>query len=80
MPRGIKQFKGSNIVTLTYDWYDEEGNYLSTALGHLPMNVGVYGLKLTQEDISDRNYEYYGVLYDVLNRVLKTEVVKHEKQ
>ena len=67
-------------MTLTYDWYDEEGNYLSTALGHLPMNVGVYGLKLTQEDISDRNYEYYGVLYDVLNRVLKTEVVKHEKQ
>lgn len=80
MPRGIKKFKGSNIVTLTYDWYDEEGNYLSTALGHLPMNVGVYGLKLTQEDISDRNYEYYGVLYDVLNRVLKTEVVKHEAQ
>ena len=66
--------------SFTLSDYDEEGNYLSTALGHLPMNVGMYGLEVTQEDISDRNYEYYGVLYDVLNRVLKTEVVKHEKQ
>ncbi|MBQ3322759.1 MAG: hypothetical protein IJH05_07960 [Firmicutes bacterium] len=80
MPRGIKQFKGSNIITLTYDWYDKEGNYLSTALGHLPINVGLYGLEVTQEDISDRDYEYYGVLHDVLNRTLKTEIIKHEKQ
>jgi hypothetical protein len=80
MPRGIKQFKGSNIITLTYDWYDKDGNYLSTALGHLPINVGLYGLEVTQEDISDRDYEYYGVLHDVLNRTLKTEIIKHEKQ
>ena len=78
MPRGIKQFKSSNVVTFRYDWYDKEGNYLSTALGHLPISVGVYGLKLSQRDISSEDYLYYGILRDVMNRTLKTEIVHHE--
>lgn len=78
MPRGVKQFKASNIVTFRYDWYDEDGNYLSTALGHLPINVGMYGLKLSLRDISSQEYEYYGILWDVLNRPLKTETL-HNK-
>lgn len=78
MPRGIKQFKSSNVVTFRYDWYDEEGNYLSTALGHLPINVGVYGLKLSQRDISAEEYTYYGILKDVMNRTLKTEILHHK--
>ena len=80
MPRGIKQFKTSNIVTFLYDWYDEEGNYLSTAMGHLPINVGMYGLEVTQKDISDQDYYYYGLLKDVLNGTIKTQTLHHEAQ
>ena len=78
MPRGIKQFKSSNVVTFRYDWYDEEGNYLSTALGHMPINVGLYGLKLSLRDISSKEYECYGILRDVLNRTMKTETIHHD--
>lgn len=78
MPRGIKQFKSSNTVTFRYDWYDKDGNYLSTALGHWPISVGMYGLKLSQRDISSEDYEYYGILKDVMNRTMKTEIL-HNK-
>ena len=77
MPRGVKQFKSSNIVTFLYDWYDKDGNYLSTAVGHLPINVGMYGLKMSLRDISSEDYDYYGILHDVLNRTMKTEVLHH---
>ena len=77
MPRGIKQFKTSNVVTFLYDWYDADGNYLSTAAGHLPINVGTSGLTVTQKDISSEEYYYYGLLRDVLNRTIKTEELHH---
>lgn len=77
MPRGIKQFKTSNVVTFLYDWYDSDGNYLSTAAGHLPINIGTSGLKVTQKDISSEEYYYYGLLRDVLNRTIKTEELHH---
>jgi len=80
MPRGVKQFKASNIVTFVYDWYDADGNYLSTALGHLPINVGMYGLEMSRIDISKQEYECYGILHDIMNRTLKTEVLHHEKK
>ncbi len=78
MPRGVKQFKASNTVTFLYDWYDKDGNYLTTALGHWPINVGMYGLKLTQKDISSEEYNYYGILRDVLNRESQTETLHHK--
>ena len=77
MPRGIKQFKTSNVVTFLYDWYDSDGNYLSTAAGHLPINIGTSGLTVTQKDISSEEYYYYGLLRDVLNRTIKTEELHH---
>ena len=80
MPRGIKQFKTSNIITFLYDWYDEDGNYLSTAMGHLPINVGMNGLKVTQKDISSEEYDYYGILQDVLHRTFKTKTLHHKAQ
>ncbi len=80
MPRGLKQFKTSNVVTFLYDWYDEEGNYLSTAMGHLPVNVGVSGLEVTQKDISSEEYDYYGILRDVLNRTITTETLHHDAE
>ena len=80
MPRGMKQFKTSNIITFLYDWYDEDGNYLSTAMGHLPINVGMYGLEVTQKDIRSEEYDYYGILYDVLNRTIKTQTLHHEAE
>ena len=58
--------------------YDKDGNYLSTALGHWPISVGMYGLKLSQRGISSEDYLYYGILRDVVNRTLKTEIVHHE--
>ena len=78
MPRGLKQFKASSVVSFLYDWYDEDGNYLTTAAGHLPVDVGTRGLKVTQEDISSEDYYYYGILYDVLNRTMETEQIHHE--
>ena len=78
MPRGFKQFKSSNYVTFLYDWYDESGNYLSTAMGHLPINVGTYGLRVTQKDISSEDYFYYGILRDVMNREIRTETLHHK--
>ena len=38
----------------------------------------MYGLKLSQRDISGAEYEYYGILKDVMNRTLKTEVLHHK--
>ncbi|MGX8774449.1 MAG: clostripain-related cysteine peptidase [Bacillota bacterium] len=80
MPRGLKQFKASSVVSFLYDWYDEDGNYLSTAAGHLPIDVGVRGLTVSQKDISDQEYYYYGILYDVLNRTMETEKLYHRPQ
>ena len=78
MPRGLKQFKASSVISFLYDWYDEDGNYLTTAAGHMPIDVGTQGLKVTQEDISSEDYYYYGILYDVLNRTMETEQIHHE--
>ncbi len=78
VPRGLKQFKTSNVITFLYDWYDEDGNFLSTAAGHLPIKVGLSGLEVTQKDISSEEYYYYGMLCDVLNRVMETEKIHHD--
>jgi len=80
MPRGFKQFKANNIVTFLYDWYDKSGNYLSTAVGHLPISVGTYGLRVTQKDISSEEYYYYGILKDVMNREIETETLHHNPE
>ena len=78
IPKGLKQFKSSNVVTFLYDWYDENGEYLSTAAGHMPIDVGVKGLTVTQKDISSEEYYYYGILRDVMNRTMETERLHHE--
>ena len=78
MPRGLKQFKTSNVVTFLYDWYDEDGNYLRTAMGNLPINVGMYGLKVTRRSIDSREYYYYGILKDVLNGTITTQRIYHK--
>lgn len=80
MPRGYKQFKSSNIVTFLYDWYDENDNYLSTSLGHLPITVGTQGLRVTQKDISTEEYKYYGILKDVMNGESQTETLYHKPE
>ncbi len=78
MPRGYKKFKSNSLVTFLYDWYDEDGDYLFTALGHLPTYVGRKGLTVTQKDISSEDYEYFGILYDVMNRTMETKKLKHK--
>ncbi|MBQ9015450.1 MAG: hypothetical protein IJ109_04955 [Firmicutes bacterium] len=78
MPRGFKQFKSNNIITFLYDWYDEDGNYISTALGHMPIYVGTAGLQAKQKDISSKEFMYYGVMKDTMNRTLQTKVLHHE--
>ena len=78
MPRGYKKFKANNTVTFLYDWYDKDGNYLKTAMGHSPILVGAQGLKVTQKDISTEEYEYFGILYDVMNRTMETKHLTHK--
>ena len=80
MPRGFKQFKENNVVTFLYDWYDEEGNYLSTAMGHLPIHVGPDGMRVSTRDISSEVYECYGILEDAMLRTMQTKNVHHEAE
>lgn len=77
MQRGYKQFKANSVITFLYDWYDEDGNYKSTAIGHLPIRVGAAGLTVTQNDISSEDYICYGLLKDVANRTIRTKIVHH---
>jgi len=49
-------------------------------MGHLPVNVGVSGLEVTQKDISSEEYDYYGILRDVLNRTITTETLHHDAE
>ena len=79
-PRGMKQFKSNSVVSFLYDWYDEDGKYLSTAAGHMPIDVGIKGLTVTQKDISSEEYDYYGILFDVMNRTMKTETLHHKPE
>ena len=37
------------------------------------------GLKVEQMDMSGEEYEYYGILYDTMNRRMETEHYIHEK-
>ena len=80
MPRGFKLFKSTNIVTFLYDWYDEDGNYISTASGHLPMLVGTVGLRVKMKDVSHESYMYCGILQDAMHRVMRTETLKHNEK
>ena len=75
VPKGYEQFETGNIVTFMYDWYDEEGNYEKTALGHLPVKVGKDGLKPEQSDITSEDFYYYGVIYDTVNHRMETKKI-----
>ncbi|WP_027868547.1 clostripain-related cysteine peptidase [Eubacterium sp. AB3007] len=80
MPRGYRKFKPNNVLTFLYDWYDKDGNYLKTAMGHRPILLGVRGLTVTQKDISTEEYEYFGILYDVMNRTMETRHLTHKAE
>ena len=70
-PVPVTTVDGTSFLKL----YDEDGNYLSTAIGHLPIIPGARGLTVTQKDIRSEDYLYYGLLKDVANRTIRTEVV-----
>ena len=78
MPRGYEQFKASDFISLLYDWYSIDDNYIMTAPGHPPILVGTQGLQLTQQDISTENYKVYGILQDAMHREILTKTIEHE--
>ena len=78
LPKGYNEFKSGTFVTFTYDWYDEEGNFVRTAMGHLPVKVDDDGLTLEQSDITGEDFRYYGIIYDTGNNRMETEVLENE--
>ncbi|MCF0115393.1 MAG: hypothetical protein HUJ56_08580, partial [Erysipelotrichaceae bacterium] len=71
--KGYSKFSTGSFVSFAYDWYYEDGNFKCNSLGHWPVRVSYEGLKVEQMDMSGEEYEYYGILYDTMNRRMETE-------
>ena len=78
--KGYHDFLVGELVSFSYDWYLEDGNYYGNSLGHLPVRVGYGGLQAEQSDMSSEEYEYYGIIWDTMNRTMETVHYTHEKE
>ncbi|MCF0111649.1 MAG: hypothetical protein HUJ58_07100 [Erysipelotrichaceae bacterium] len=75
--KGYNPFKPGCLVTFTYDWYDEDGTYIRTAMGHLPVLIDKNGLQAAQTTFDNEEFRFCGIITDAANQVYETERVNY---
>jgi len=82
MRKGLEQFETGDTIEFVFDFYDEEGNLINThTYGNKLHVITDEGLTVKDEMFEPGSvFSYFGVLTDVYQRELMTEVIREQVQ
>ena len=82
MRKGLEQFETGDTIEFVFDFYDEEGNLINThTYGNKLHVITDEGLTVQDEMFEPGSvFSYFGVLTDVYQRELMTEVIREQVQ
>lgn len=73
--KGLRTLESGDVITLLYDYYDEDVYYEDTLAGDEIVVNTQDALEVSYADISDSNVMFWGVLYDIYQQELYTETL-----
>ncbi|MBQ9272191.1 MAG: hypothetical protein IJ227_00520, partial [Mogibacterium sp.] len=74
--KGSENFKTGDRISFLFDYYDENGELVKTdTYGGTVIVSKKENLKVTDEPLEDGDIQFHGVLTDVYQRQIMTEVV-----
>ena len=76
MRKGTEKLKTGDRINFVFDYYDEEGNLLSTeTYGKTILVTKMEAISVTDDPLPDGDIEFLGVMTDVYQRKLMTETL-----
>ncbi len=74
--KGERQFRPGDTIQFLYDYYDKEGNLVETRADGKKIRVSKQErITVTDQPLEDGNISFGGVLTDVYQRVMTTEMI-----
>lgn len=78
MEKGLHTLKKGDTITIQYDYYDADGNYISTETPMDPITISTQdALTVSYADISDKNVMFWGTLFDIYQQEIYTETLEY---